>query len=116
MRAIPTAGTPRRSAARPLSCWRTPSAAPRTPPTCGRCTPHTRDWSPPWRREGLASAPDEGVVERPDALDLDADPLAGRDRPDTARRPGEDDVAGQEGEGGRGVRDEVGDLVDHVGR
>ncbi len=41
---------------RPPPCGRTPSAAPRTPPTCGRCTPHTRDWSSLCWRERQVSA------------------------------------------------------------
>src|SRR5688500_6646324 len=64
----------------------------------------------------LTSAADERVGARPDALDLDVDPLAGLDRADPRRGAGEEQVPGQEGERRTGVGDQCRDLVDHVCR
>src|SRR3954463_11604881 len=61
-------------------------------------------------REGLLGGAHR-IHQRPDSVDLDLDGVTGLHGPDPGRRPGQDDVPGQQREDARRIGDDRGDVV-----
>src|SRR3954447_9386227 len=82
-------------------------------PTCGSPVGEgaTRKRTSGTRGTAQLLAPHDLVAQSSDALDLDGDLVADLHRPDTGRRTGEDDVAGQQRHARRDVGDQARDLV-----